>query len=206
LKAKYKNDSEIHFYNFTKMETAMQEQNQTQENNTQMFIKEDYSDKSFAVYGNTKVHKDALKSLGGKFNKSLKIEGSTVVGWVFSKKAQEKVVDFVARTNNGESSSVSELPNNNNKTNDLPTVAVPGNTGTYQYVKYKIYRPSIGQNVELRADGKTVKGKIIKTESHNDIVDTVYIDFNGNTSLALICNGSFQVFGYMQKHSLFFSN
>lgn len=170
-----------------------------------MLIDENYTDKSFAVYGNTKTYKDSLKALGGRFNKSLKIEGQVVPGWVFSKKVQEKVVDFVNRANSGDNS-VSLPDTSTNTTNELPTVSVPGNTGTYQYVKYKIYRPTVGQTAELRTEGKVMKGKVIKTESHNDIVDTVYIDFNGSTSLAMVCNGAFLIFGYQTKHSLFFSN
>ena len=82
------------------------------ETKNDMFVKEDYSDKRFAIYGNTKKYKDMLKALGGKFNKYLKIDGETKIGWIFSKKAQEKVMDFVLRANSGETfSSDSDLPN-----------------------------------------------------------------------------------------------
>lgn len=46
-----------------------------------------YSEKSFAIYGNTKEHKDKLKELGGKFNSNLK-DGP---GWIFSNNNSEKV-------------------------------------------------------------------------------------------------------------------
>jgi hypothetical protein len=51
----------------------------------------DYSEKAFAVIGDTKSHKDILKELGGKYNPYL----SCGKGWIFSKKAQEKVEQFV---------------------------------------------------------------------------------------------------------------
>jgi hypothetical protein len=53
----------------------------------------DYSEKAIAVTGDTKPHKEALKSLGGKFNPALKC-GS---GWIFSKKQSAKVEAYVQR-------------------------------------------------------------------------------------------------------------
>lgn len=51
-----------------------------------------YSDKSIAVVGDgTKTHKDSLKELGGKYNPNL----SGGAGWIFSKKATEKVQNFL---------------------------------------------------------------------------------------------------------------
>ena len=44
-----------------------------------MDIKEDYSEKSFAVYGETKKFKDILKNLGGRFNKNLKIDLENII-------------------------------------------------------------------------------------------------------------------------------
>ena len=55
----------------------------------------DYSDRSFAVYGNTKDHKQNLKSLGGKYNSSLK-DGP---GWIFSKSRLTEVTDYVETGN-----------------------------------------------------------------------------------------------------------
>lgn len=57
---------------------------------TKIFI-EDYSDKSFVVRGETKEHKDALKTLGGKWNANLKGSG----GWIFSKARKEDVERYL---------------------------------------------------------------------------------------------------------------
>lgn len=46
-----------------------------------------YSEKSFAIIGNTKPIKETLKNLGGKFNYRLKCGA----GWIFSKKKEEDV-------------------------------------------------------------------------------------------------------------------
>lgn len=49
-------------------------------------IVEDYTDKSFIVYGETMPLKDIFKQQKGRFNKSLTVNGEKVAGWVFSKK------------------------------------------------------------------------------------------------------------------------
>ena len=53
---------------------------------------EDYSDRSIVVLGETKSHKDNLKSMGGSFNGRLR-DGK--VGWIFPKKSEEAVKDYV---------------------------------------------------------------------------------------------------------------
>lgn len=52
-----------------------------------------YSDKSFLAYGEaTRNHKQALKSLGGKFN-TFTVGGESVKGWIFSsKRVSQEVV------------------------------------------------------------------------------------------------------------------
>jgi hypothetical protein len=52
----------------------------------------DYTERSFAVIGeDTKLYKEQLKTLGGRYNASLKCGA----GWIFSKKALDSVQDFV---------------------------------------------------------------------------------------------------------------
>ena len=43
----------------------------------------DYTDKSIAVFGDTKSIKEILKSLGGRFNTRLSYEGEKTAGWIF---------------------------------------------------------------------------------------------------------------------------
>lgn len=50
----------------------------------------DYSERSFAVYGDTKSIKNKLMELGGKYNRNLR-DGC---GWIFSKKCKENVQKF----------------------------------------------------------------------------------------------------------------
>jgi hypothetical protein len=161
----------------------------------------DYSEKSFVVGGElTKKYKDILKSMGGKFNRNL--EGGP--GWIFSKKDQEKVNTFVNSVNSGEFTN--DVPSMNTEM-DLPTVSAPPNSNSsYQYVRFKIFRPSEKQKVRLTTGGKTVEGRVTRLETHDGIVDTVYIDFDGKTSLGVICRSKWQIFGYYQDHTLFFTD
>ena len=52
----------------------------------------DYSDKAFAVVGDTKAVKDSLKKMGGRFNSKL----SCGCGWIFSNKMREEVERFIS--------------------------------------------------------------------------------------------------------------
>ena len=188
------------------MEATMElnENNQTQDtqaDNTK-FTVTDYSDKSFVVSGElTRTYKADLKSLGGKFNGRLR--GGP--GWIFPMKNKEKVMAFVMAVNSGETPEVSSasIPTMNDI--GLPVVEVP-NESKYQYVKFKIFKPQNGMTVQLKTSGKLVEGAITQTESsnHDGIIDTVYIDFDGQTSMGVISRGKWQIFGYFADHTIFF--
>ena len=51
----------------------------------------DYSEKSFAVIGDTKPVKKQLKQLGGAWNRGL----TCGAGWIFSNKARARVECFI---------------------------------------------------------------------------------------------------------------
>lgn len=51
----------------------------------------DYSEKAFAIVGDTKPIKDELKALKGRFNSRLSVNGEQVAGWVFAKRNAEPV-------------------------------------------------------------------------------------------------------------------
>lgn len=71
-------------------EQPEQEQNQTAEG-IGAFKIVDYSEKAFAVVGDTREIKDTLKQHGGRFNPSLNVDGSKCAGWIFSKKNLDAV-------------------------------------------------------------------------------------------------------------------
>ena len=71
---------------FNDVKSAMQEDEKTS------LTIVDYSDKAFAVIGDTKSVKDDLKRLGGRFNGKL----SCGAGWIFSNKMREAVEKFIS--------------------------------------------------------------------------------------------------------------
>lgn len=50
-----------------------------------------YSNKSFAIFGDTKPIKDTLFDLGGSFNRYLKRDGKPEAGYIFSNKRLDNV-------------------------------------------------------------------------------------------------------------------
>jgi len=58
----------------------------------------DYSDRSFAVFGDTKPIKEELKALGGRFNKYLKHDGVTKAGWIFPMKDKAEVEELIGKS------------------------------------------------------------------------------------------------------------
>ena len=56
-----------------------------------------YSEKSIALFGDTKPIKEELKALGGRFNNNLRPFGeeSRVPGWVFPKKCEEAIKELI---------------------------------------------------------------------------------------------------------------
>lgn len=50
-----------------------------------------YSEKSFAIFGDTKPRKDQLEALGGSFNRWLKKDGIPTPGFIFSMKRIDNV-------------------------------------------------------------------------------------------------------------------
>lgn len=56
----------------------------------------EYSEKSIAVFGDTKSIKEELKAIGGKFNPALKNNGEKRAGWIFPKKQADKVRALLA--------------------------------------------------------------------------------------------------------------
>jgi hypothetical protein len=55
----------------------------------------DYSEKSVAVFGETKVIKELLKDVGGRYNKFLKYpdENSKSPGWIFKMNKKSELIE-----------------------------------------------------------------------------------------------------------------
>lgn len=172
----------------------------------------DYSDKSFIVFGNaTKTYKQQLAELGGKFNMYLKERPGFPggAGWIFFTKNKGLVYKFLNQVNSGEikhHEAVMHQDINGDNGMNLPTVIAPIKQSNYQYVKWKVFKPSEGMKVTIKAGGVSVEGKVLQVETHNNIVDTAYISLGANTSKLVITNGFWTVHGYMVEHRVHFSS
>ena len=51
----------------------------------------DYTEKSFVLCGDTKIHKNILMEMGGKWNPNLKVGA----GWIFSNKKKDCVLEWI---------------------------------------------------------------------------------------------------------------
>lgn len=58
----------------------------------------DYSPYSIAVFGDTKIIKDKLKELGGRYNPNLTIRDVKQAGWIFKKNMRQQVQDIASGT------------------------------------------------------------------------------------------------------------
>ena len=61
-----------------------------------------YTEKSVAVFGDTKPFSDRLKELGGRYNPNLTLNGEKTPGWIFSNKKKEELQQLINNINNGE--------------------------------------------------------------------------------------------------------
>ena len=169
----------------------------------------DYSPKSFVVFGEaTKTYKSQLRDLGGKFNGKLSEKPGFPGGaaWIFYTKNKPGVYDFVNKVNNHEINHHEGVAHQDDEGGlNIPTVVAPISNAKYQYIKWKVFKPVAGMKVTIKAGGAAAVGEVIQTESHRDIVDTAYINLNGNTSKLVICNGHWMVWGYTVDHTVLFS-
>lgn len=107
----------------------------------------DYSEKAFAVVGDTRAIKDTLKQNGGRFNSSLTVGGSKVAGWIFSKKSidavrnalrafctQEQPAEQPVQTEHTEDQPAAE---HNQQQPEQPEQAEPGNNSAAYDVTQK---------------------------------------------------------------------
>lgn len=61
-----------------------------------------YTEKSVAVFGDTKPFSDRLKELGGRYNPNLTLNGERTPGWIFSNKKKEELQQLTDKINKGE--------------------------------------------------------------------------------------------------------
>ena len=109
----------------------------------------EYSEKAIVVRGEaTKTYKENLKTLGGKYNASLK--GGA--GWIFSKTSEAKVNKFISSVNKGDISPSSPV--------EERRTAPTKQTQSKQIQSIDIRMPVILQDIKTLMEGKDSEYKL----------------------------------------------
>ena len=178
---------------------------------------------SFKVTGiATKNYTTTLKSMGGGFYKNV---GDGVPGWIFDNSQYNNVVNFVAQANSGNVVSnsnryvkrnvVATQPTQVTTTSiALPTVSTSTDSAvspsvTMQNVSWTVPKPDVRMRVRVLVDNMAADYIITQIQPNPTTgnVETAYISPSNNPGLSsklVIVNGKWQVWGYMQDHSVNF--
>lgn len=117
---------------------------------------ENYSERSIVVLGDTKPHKDALKSMGGRFNSRLK---DNKVGWVFPKTFEQQVKDYVSSGK----ITVKVKPNSSNSSVDQKRLEEKiDNLDKKLDVVMSLLKQIIGKPIESNNSGQNEKRRLLR--------------------------------------------
>jgi hypothetical protein len=132
-----------------------------------------YTPKSLAIIGDTRVWSENIKELGGKFNRNLKVGESVVPGWIFSKNKEDVVKQFVE---------------NANSTKLEPMRKTSPSAGMSQYVsssqqniKYGIKSSSLNNNDNVVQNEMLTPVTILKHQSFTINYPTIFTSSDGLT-------------------------
>ena len=175
-----------------------------------LYIEDPEGWKAFLVKGpETKTYREELKQLGGKWRGDRE-------GWMFYPKLRENMEKYVSQVLSQDPNDVEESFDSNG----VPIMArkkVPVigkmRTNPYMWVKWKVYEPAETMRVKLSSDGVDYWYKIHSIEENKGIKDTVWIypedlgDIDEdailqNTSMMVIVNGKWQVWGMVDEHNI----
>jgi len=145
----------------------------------------DYSAYSIAVFGDTKIIKDKLKELGGRYNPYLTIRDKKQAGWIFKKDMRDKVQDIVLQqptTNTTPSPLPKSIPPPS-EVNNVPEVSIPNQVEIFlkqipnqveivlkQIEQFKKEMELLkAENIRLKEDNKRLK-------EENDLYQQMFED------------------------------
>jgi hypothetical protein len=92
-----------------------------------------YTEKSLAVFGNTKSYKDHFTGLGGKFNPALKKEGVPTPGWIFAKTKQEKLQELLNKIKSGQIQAQASSPSSVSPSTASSSVSKPSSSSSSSF-------------------------------------------------------------------------
>ncbi len=183
-----------------------------------------YTDKSIVVFGATKLWKNKLKELNGRFNSKLKT--APYVGYIFPLTKLDMVKKFVENVNNGAITQSTQIspryvkenytPNTDNGRIDIPDIGhsvtgyanrfIGGDGLKYQIIITTAVLPYNGQKFEIDYLDKHPKNGIVTNAySANGCIE--YFEAlvgNDKITLNIIC-GVWQVLHEPRQHNITFS-
>ena len=110
-----------------------------------------YSDKSIAVFGDTKKWAGNLRTLGGSFNYSLTNGTNKVPGWVFSKAKEQELMEFISAANGGQIQPMASTYENKMTGNIVPmnTVIAPSMNPQEAFARLQTKIPNIQPVIKI---------------------------------------------------------
>lgn len=166
-----------------------------------------YSDKSIAVYGDTKPWKNNLMNLGGRYNKNL----GGQPGYIFSRDKEGELMQFLADAQAGQVQPAQERVKQIRKTTGQITGQVQqpyaGTDGLYyQVISYNVEYPVVNQEVIISFGDQNVEYVVKQIENTQLPVDSILIEPKGGQGLsrAIVAKGKWQIEGMQGDHKLIF--
>jgi hypothetical protein len=101
----------------------------------------DYTEKAIAVIGDTKLFKDTLSSLKGKFNPSLRDPNNKenkIAGWIFPKTKKDEIEKVISDANSGKIQASSSVSADDDKKKNIISKAFSSTSTSSNENEFKI--------------------------------------------------------------------
>lgn len=174
--------------------------------------------KGLAVFGDTKPWKENLKSMGGKYNGSLKPYGQDsppVPGWIFGKAKEDELNQFVQQALSGQ---IQPTPftgyasGNYAGRNQAPaqtgarTRVAAGPSAKFQTIIYKnIALPYVGQGVTLTIPGDSERMlEVTEVYNNGNMIDVIALRDGDATVTGAVTAGRWEIIDFGAEHTLTF--
>ncbi len=127
----------------------------------------DYTEKAIAVFGDTKIIKDHLAGLGGKFNPSLKGDNDDKrAGWIFPKTKRSEVQSLLEKSKKGELPTLNSEENSSSKPHAFEPKRTVKNDSEFILTK-EMYLSLVTRIEKLETELALTKKIIFKENSSN---------------------------------------
>lgn len=165
--------------------------------------------KSVAIFGDTKLWKENIKKMGGRFNGFLKRagpDGPSEPGWLFFDQSQiAEVKQFVDQANAGQIKPLS--PQTAAAGSGPRTRVATGNKLQYQTISYRVVLPYAGQGVTLTIPDDSERLLVVSTViigNQPGTVDIITLKDGEAEMTGAIVSGVWEILDFGRDHTLTF--